>query len=161
MSPTPLTLFLFFTLWAPNHGAVEPSPARYQTTSRSDSIAVMRTASRFHEALQNGDTAMVNTLLSSDVRVLEGGDVENRAQYIAHHLAADIEFAKAVRGERTVVSYVRQGNVAWLVSTSTGIGKFAGRDIDSVGAELMILSRTKKGWQIRAIHWSSSKRQPR
>lgn len=161
MSPIPLNLFLFFTLWTPNRATVEPSPRSEQTSSRSDSIAVMRTASRFHDSLQNGDTATVKSLLSSDLHVLEGGEVENRAQYIAHHLAADIEFAKSMRGERTVVSYVRQDNVAWLVSTSTATGKFNGRDIDSVGAELMILSRTRKGWQIRAVHWSSSRRQPR
>lgn len=161
MSPTQLTLFLFFTLWAPDRATVEPSSRSDQITAPSDSIAVMRTASRFHDALRSGDTATAKSLLSSDLRVLEGGEVENRAQYIAHHLAADIEFAKAVRGEQTVVSYVRQGNVAWLVSRSTATGKFNGRDIDSVGAELMILSRTQRGWRIRAVHWSSSRRQPR
>ncbi|HMI55435.1 MAG TPA: hypothetical protein VK494_04560, partial [Gemmatimonadaceae bacterium] len=88
------------------------------------------------------------------------GEVENKSQYLSHHLAADIEFAKAVRGERTVVSYAQEGNVAWLVATSTASGNFRGRPINSVGAELMILSRIQKRWQIRAIHWSSARRQP-
>src|SRR5437773_8744433 len=77
------------------------------------------------------------------------------------HLAANIEFAKAVRSERSVVSYTRQANVAWLVSTSTATGTFDGRDINSAGAELMILTRAQKIWQIRAVHWSSQRRQAR
>jgi ketosteroid isomerase-like protein len=127
----------------------------------SDSAAVIETGSRFHQALEAGDTAAVKTLIAPDLQVLEGGEVENRAQYFAHHLAADIEFAKAVRSERTVVSYTREQDVAWLVSTSSASGNFKGRDINSVGAELMILSRTREGWKIRAVHWSSARRQPR
>src|SRR5687768_5875829 len=128
--------------------------------SASDSAAVVQTASRFHAALGAGDTATVKTLIAPDLQVLEGGEVESRAQYFAHHLAADTEFAKAVPSERTVVSYVREGNVAWLVSTSASAGNFRGREVNSVGAELMILGRTPQGWKIRAVHWSSARRQP-
>lgn len=127
----------------------------------ADSTAVVSVARRFHEILATGDTTGINALLAPDLRVLEGGTVENRQEYLAHHLAADIEFAKAVEEERTPFSYRCEGNVAWLVSTSTSTGKFKGRDINSAGAELLILSRTEKGWQIRAIHWSSARRQPR
>ena len=42
--------------------------------------------------------------------------MESRAEYFAHHLAADIEFAKAVKGPRTLVSYARDGNTAWLAA---------------------------------------------
>jgi ketosteroid isomerase-like protein len=129
--------------------------------AQSDSAAVVRAASRFHAALEAGDTATVKTLIAADLQVLEGGEVESRAQYFAHHLAADIEFAKAVPSERTVVSYIREGNVAWVVSTSTSTGNFRGREVNSVGAELMILSRSSEGWKIRAVHWSSARRQPR
>lgn len=112
-------------------------------------------------ALEAGDTATVKTLIAPDLQVLEGGEVESRAQYFAHHLAADIEFARAVPSKRTVVSYTREGNVAWLVSTSTTNGNFRGREVNSVGAELMILSGTPEGWKIRAVHRSSARRQPR
>lgn len=129
--------------------------------STSDSAAVVGTASRFHAALEAGDTTAVKTLIAPDLQVLEGGEVETRVQYFAYHLAADIEFAKAVPSKRTVVSYTREGSVAWLVSTSTTTGNFRGREVNSVGAELMILSRTPEGWKIRAMHWSSARRQPR
>ena len=128
--------------------------------AQSDSAAAVRTASRFHAALEAGDTAAVKTLIAPDLQVLEGGEVESRAQYFAHHLAADIEFAKAVPSKRTVVSYTRDGNIVWLVSTSTMTGNFRGREVNSVGAELMILSGTPEGWKIRAVHWSSARRQP-
>ena len=132
-----------------------------QPGQRADSIAVIQTVSRFHDALERGDTAAVKSLISSDLRVLEGGEVENRTQYLANHLAADIEFAKGVRSEKKVVSYAREGAVAWVISTSTETGKFNGRAINSIGAESVVLGRTRKGWVIRVIHWSSQRRQVR
>lgn len=128
--------------------------------SHEDSLAIVRTASAFHSALERGDTTAVKNLLAPDARVLEGGEVESREQYFSHHLAADIEFAKAIRSERKLSFYARQGEVGWLASTSTTTGTFKGRDINSVGAELMILSRAQNGWKIRAVHWSSARRQP-
>jgi hypothetical protein len=93
--------------------------------------------------------------------VLEGGAVENREQYLSHHLSEDIAFAKAVPEKRTSFAYTCEGDVAWLVSTSTVTGKFGTRDINSDGAELLLLGRAPAGWKIRVIHWSSAKRQPR
>src|SRR5437773_8215125 len=126
--------------------------------STADSVAVVRAASQFHTALEQGNTVTIRQLLSADLHVLEGGAVETRAEYLAHHLAADIEFAKSVRSESQLTTYAREGSVAWLVSTSSARGTFRGRSVDSVGAELMVLSKTGLGWQIRAVHWSSSRR---
>ncbi len=137
-------------------------PAASASSCRAaDSATAMRVASRFHETLKTGDTTGMQALLAPDLRVIEGGTVENREEYLSHHLAADIEFTKAVKEERTSFSFRCDGNVAWLVSTSNSTGKFGGRDIDSSGAELMLLGRTFSGWKIRAIHWSSARRQPR
>ena len=144
------TLFAFIALL----------PLVNSADAQSDSATVIGVASRFHAALEAGDTAAVKTLIATDLQVLEGGEVESRAQYFAHHLAADIEFAKAVPSKRAVISYTREGNVAWLVSTSTSTGTFRGREVNSLGAELMILGRTPEGWRIRAVHWSSARRQP-
>ena len=111
----------------------------------------MTLVSRFHDALAAGDTATVQRLLAPDLTVLESGGVETRAAYFAHHLAADIESAKAVKGPRTLVSYATDGNTAWLAATLTAKGSFRGRDVNSIGAELMVLTRSASGWQIRAI----------
>lgn len=127
----------------------------------ADSAAIVRVASRFHEILSSGDTTGINKLLAPDLRVLEGGAVENREEYLSHHLAADIEFSKAVKEERTSFSYKCEGTVAWLMSTSNSTGKFRDREINNASAELLLLSRTPEGWRIRAIHWSSARRQPR
>lgn len=152
-----VSIALFAAVALDNPRGTAPDKIKPSSSSSADSVAIARTAARFHSAMERGDTTTIKTLLARDVRVLEGGEVESREQYLAHHLAADIEFAKGVSEKRTLISYSRDGNVSWLVSTSTAKGSFRGRDINSLAAELMILTRTAKGWQIRAIHWSSAK----
>jgi len=51
-------------------------------------------------------------------------------------------------------------NAAWATCTSEFVGTFQGRSVDSLGTELMVLSRGPQGWQIRAVHWSSRPRPP-
>ena len=132
-------------------------PATAQTP---DSAAVVAVVERFHRALADGDSAAALALLSDDVVILESGDLESRADYRAHHLPADIAFARAVRGERGALRVSVRGDVAWASGTSTSQGEFRGRAVDSAGAELMVLSRDGGGWRIRAIHWSSRRRAP-
>ncbi|MDQ6770990.1 MAG: nuclear transport factor 2 family protein [Gemmatimonadota bacterium] len=136
-------------------------PARNTECRAGDSAALGRVATGFHRTLSTGDTTGINSLLAPDLRVIEGGTVENRQQYLSGHLSEDIAFAKALKEERAPFTYNCDGNVAWLVSTSTSSGTFSGREINTAGAELLLLSRSRKGWQIRAIHWSSARRQPR
>ncbi|MDP9280373.1 MAG: nuclear transport factor 2 family protein, partial [Gemmatimonadota bacterium] len=81
--------------------------------------------------MSTGDTTGLNALLAADLRVLEGGDVEKRQEYLSHHLSADIEFTKAVKEKRTSFFYRCEGNVVWLISTSTSTGNFGGREINS------------------------------
>lgn len=124
----------------------------------SDSGDVVATVARYHAALSAGDSLGALALLSEDVTILESGGVETRADYRAHHLSADIEFAKAVPSQRTVTGAKVRGDVAWVTGTSTTQGEFRGRPVNSVGAELMVLSREGSAWKIRAIHWSSRTR---
>ncbi|HEX6748823.1 MAG TPA: DUF4440 domain-containing protein [Longimicrobium sp.] len=136
----------------PTLAAAQPARAR------ADSAAVAGTVGRFHAALAAGDSAAALALLTPDVEVLESGDRETRAEYRAHHLAADIEFARAVRSERGPVRVRVRGDVAWATAMSTTQGQFRGREVNSAGAELMVLVRTPAGWRIAAIHWSSHRR---
>ena len=142
-------------------GAAAPlnAQSRPAASNTTDSAAIVGTANRFHAALSAGDTSLIKRLLAPDLVVLEAGEVETREQYLAHHLAADIKYAKAVSSITTLTSYTCDGNSAWLVSTTKSRGTFRGRAVNSVGAELMILGRTPRGWQIRAVHWSSSRRE--
>ena len=128
------------------------------STLQADSAAVAATVERYHQALSSADSAGALALLTADAVILESGGVETRAEYRSHHLQSDIEFARAIRGTRGPVRVRVQGDVAWASSTSTTQGEFRGRQINSAGAELMVLTRTPQGWRIAAIHWSSRNR---
>lgn len=147
--------------------AAAPTPAVAQslavakdspTAPVTDSAAVVATVDRLHQALEAGDSAQVLGLLADDVVVLESGGFEDRGEFRSHHLPADIAYARAVRSERAVRSVRIEGDAAWVASTSVTQGEFRGRQINSAGAELMVLRRTADGWRITAIHWSSRAR---
>ena len=132
--------------------------AAVHAASAGDSAAVMATITAFHAALEAGDSAAALALLAPDVQVLESGGVETLDEYRAHHLPADIAFARGVPSERRVLAVTIVDGVAWVAGSSRTRGSWKGRDIDSNGAELMVLTRAPSGWLIRAIHWSSRAR---
>lgn len=123
-----------------------------------DSTLVLRAVAAYHDALSRGDSAAALALLAPDAVILESGGRENRDEYRAHHLPADIEFARAVPSRVGPRQVTIVGDVAWVSSTSETTGTFRERPINSTGAELIVLSRTAGGWVIRAIHWSSRTR---
>jgi ketosteroid isomerase-like protein len=129
--------------------------ARARKRPAADSTAVTATVHAFHQALAAGDAGGALRLLAADAVILESGGRESRDEYAAHHLAEDIEFARAVPIERSALQITASGDVAWVNSTSLVRGTYRGRAIDAAGVELMVLSRTATGWVIRAIHWSS------
>jgi ketosteroid isomerase-like protein len=126
----------------------------------SDSTSAVAVVDRFRDALARGDSATVLNLLAPDAIILESGEVETRAEYRRHHLPADIEYAREIRGLHALASVVVHGDAAWVSSTSIAQGELKGRAINSAGAELIVLSRSnaQSPWQIRAIHWSSRRR---
>ena len=131
---------------------VASSQARGQT---ADSLMVAEVVAGFHAALEAGDSARVLSFLSEHVRILESGGMESRSEYRSHHLPADIAFARAVPGTRTIEQITVMGDVAWVVGTSRTTGTYRERPVNSAGAELMVLAREGSVWKIRAIHWSS------
>ena len=136
------------------------SPRTAQTAS-ADSVAVVAAVQSFHSALAEGDSATVLDLLSADARIVEGGGIETRAEYRSGHMRGDMRFASAVSREVGSILVVVLGDVAWATSTNVTQGEARGRNIDSRGAELMVLTREADGWKIRAVHWSSRSRTPR
>lgn len=129
-----------------------------QQAAPSDSAAVVETIERYHAALAAGDTATAMRLLSPEVVILESGGIEDREEYRAHHLAADMAFARAAPRTRGPLQVSVHGDVAWAASTSVTQGTFRDRQVDSQGAELMVLVREGDRWRISAIHWSSRNR---
>ena len=128
--------------------------------TQADSAAVASTVTRFHAAIAAGDTTGAMAFLTDDVVVLESGDIETREEFRAHHLAADMAYAGAVKIERGPIRVIVRGDVAWATSTTTASGDFRGRAVNSAGAELAVLTRTPLGWRISAVHWSSRTRRP-
>jgi ketosteroid isomerase-like protein len=92
--------------------------------------------------------------------ILESGGVETRAEYQSHHLPGDIAYAKSMKSIRGAIRVSVRGDVAWASSTSTTTGESRGRQVNSMGAESMVLTRTAAGWLISAIHWSSRAQRP-
>lgn len=121
----------------------------------SAEAAVEATVRAFHKALVDGDANGALRLLTADAMVLESGVRETREEYAAHHLPEDIAFARAVPMQRGPVQVTVSGDTAWASSTGRLQGTFRSRPVDIAVAELMVLSRTAAGWEIRAIHWSS------
>jgi uncharacterized protein (TIGR02246 family) len=138
-------------------------PHRHEDDSKrdsgvEDSSEVAAVVQRFDSLMAAGDSAGILTLLADDAVVLESGGLETRAEFRSHHLPADISFARSVKGIQGPIVVRVLGDVAWASSTTTLEGEMRGRVINSVSAELMVLSRESGTWRIRAIHWSSRPR---
>ena len=158
MTPWKSSLVLAVLLLAPAGLRAQARPQAGSRPVPGDSAAVAATVHRFHAALAAADSTAALALLAPDAVVLESGGMESRAEYRSHHLAADVEFARAVTEQRGPVRVRVRGDAAWATSTGTTRGEFRGRAVDSAGAELMVLTRTPEGWRIAAIHWSSRAR---
>ena len=127
----------------------------------AETAAVTAVVSAFHAALKAGNAAEVMRLLAMDAVLLEAGGIETRAEYEKNHLPADIEFEKAIATTRTPSRVTVAGDAAWAITTSEFKGTFQGKPVDSIGVELMVLSRDPAaGWRIRTIHWSGRARRP-
>ena len=111
----------------------------------------------FHLALGRGDTRAAAALLTDDALIFESGGVERgKAEYAAHHLAADAAFAKVTTRMVTRRSGRADGSTVWIASESTTRGSFKNKPINSVSTETMILRRDRSGWRIAHVHWSSA-----
>ncbi len=123
---------------------------------REEQVAAVVDA--FHSALAAGDSATALSMLADDVTILESGGVENKEHYRSGHLSGDMRFAQAVPRERGDIEVSVMGDVAWAHSTSITQGQMGDREINSQGAELVVLAREGGVWKIKAIHWSSRRR---
>lgn len=132
---------------APAVGAVRPDD--------TGEAAVRRVVEAFKKALRSGDSAAALALLHPDVRIYEGGHAETKEEYRRGHLGADMSFLRTV-SFRTLWDEVRTGPaLALYLSRYRAEGTFRDGEIDSRGAETIVLVRTAEGWRIRHIHWSS------
>ena len=138
--------------------AAVPRPPQPAMAVEADSAAVATAVEGYHRALAAGDSAAALALLAPGVVILESGGAETLAEYRSHHLPGDIAFARAARTTRSPLRVTVRGDAAWATSTSTVVGNYRGRAVNSAGAELMVLTRDGGAWKIAAIHWSSRAR---
>jgi ketosteroid isomerase-like protein len=129
-------------------------------SATGDSARVVAVVEEFHNAISKGDQAVVTRLMADDAVMMEAGGFETKAQYLKDHLPADAEFEKSVTTKRSPIRVVVVGDAAWATSTSEFIGTFQGRAVDSIGTELIVLSRAPDGWRIRTIAWTGRARRP-
>ena len=134
------------------------APPALSQTAGTDSSAAMAVVERFHAALTSGDSARAVTLLANDVMVVEGGAVQTRAEYLGHHLGADMKASQGSKAVRAVIQVRIIGNAAYVVSKTVMPPTGAEGSTGSELAELMVLSKAASGWSIRAVHWSSRRR---
>lgn len=130
----------------------------FTQAAESDKGLVAQAVTNYHEALRTGDKKGAIRLLALDAVILENGGLETREEYISHHLEGDVEFSQAVTTRRSALQVTVMGDVAWATSTSESQGTFRQRTVNTVGAELMVLTKAANGWLIKAIHWSSRMR---
>lgn len=145
------------TLTLISSSLILPAAAQIPT---NDEASVASAVKVFHSAYAAGNAAQVMQFIAEDALMMEGGNIETRAQYEKDHLPADIAFEKEVQAKRTPVRVVVRGDTAWVTTSADFVGTFEGRPVDFQGLELMVLSREPAGWRIRAIHWSSRNRRP-
>jgi hypothetical protein len=136
--------------------AAHPAGAQVASTlAKRIDASPAQAVEQFHSAIATGDTAVVARLLDAGAVILESGDLETRAEYLSHHLSADVAFSRDTKTARNTPRVTQSGAAAWVASTSRVTGTFEGRPVDSDGAELIVLRRTGTTWRIVAIHWSS------
>ena len=138
--------------------AADPHAGHAMPAAPSDSAQVATLVGDFHAALEEGDSTKALALLAADVTILESGSVETLADYRAHHLPADIAFARAVKAKRAPRTVTVSGDVAYSVATSATAGTYKDKPVDTVGAELIVARKVDGAWKIAAIHWSSRRR---
>lgn len=122
-----------------------------------ESKSIAAAVEGFHDALRRGDSTAALELLAPDAIILESGATQTREQYAREHLAEDIAFVKAVPETRSNISVKQQGDAAWETAITRSIGTFNGHEVNSVGVELMVLTKVDSQWRICAVHWSSHK----
>lgn len=111
----------------------------------------------FHAALRRGDTRTALGFLANDALIFESGGVERgKAEYASHHLAADAAFSQAVPSTITRRAGGSVGDLAWIATEGRTTGAYKGKPVDRRTVESMVLRRTKAGWRIVHIHWSSA-----
>lgn len=111
----------------------------------------------FQAALKSGDAKAAEGWLAPDVLIYEGGGAErSRAEYVGHHLVADMAFLKTAQVDVLKRASGGDENEAWITTESRIRGQSSkGKPLDVASTETALLRKTSEGWRIVHLHWSS------
>ena len=140
-----------------NHGGMAMTPVPKGITRTN--IGPAETALQaFLDALEVGNRDLAIARLAPDLKVVEDGIEESRADYIGGHLAADIAYQKSVKTillARTVSndspSQIR------IVSKIRMVSNRSDRTTNTLVDETAVLVKSPDGWKIKRLEWTSEK----
>ena len=133
--------------------AVVVAPATVAAASQSAPVLVV---DAFHAAMGRADAAGVADLLLDDAVIFEQGGAESsKAEYVEAHLPGDIAYSQGMTDTVASRGSTVQGNLAWVLTQGRTTGTYEGKTVDRLTTETMVLKKTREGWRIAHIHWSS------
>ena len=113
-------------------------------------------ADELYRALKAGQAESVRSMLSENVKVFEGGKLEDSlAAYAAHHLGADMAFLKDMQRAVLEREEILSTEVATVTSMYQLSGTYQNQQMGVKMTETLVMKRTETGWQIHVIHWSA------
>ncbi|WP_445664337.1 nuclear transport factor 2 family protein [Fodinibius sp. AD559] len=119
---------------------------------------IIKTLDAFHQAIIENDSQAAKNLLSESVRILEGGNIETKEEYLSHHFHSDGKFLSAMKQEVESQTVTIEGNTAWVSTQTHTWGTYSDSKLDLNSLELAVLKKGEGNWQITALHWSSASR---
>lgn len=128
-------------------------PTMAAAASKSAPVLVV---DAFHAAMGRGDAAEVADFLLDDAVIFEQGGAESsKAEYVEAHLPGDIAYSQGMTDTVTSRRSTVQGSLAWVLTQGRTTGTYEGKKVDRLTTETMVLKKTREGWRIAHIHWSS------
>lgn len=110
----------------------------------------------FHAALKAGDAAAAADLMAEEAVIFEQGGAEtSKAEYVSGHLPGDIAYSATTVDETTSRRSQVTGSLAVVMSEGRTTGQYEGKPVNRRTTETMVLKRTRAGWRILHVHWSS------
>ena len=110
------------------------------------------------DALEVGNRDLAIARLAPDLKVVEDGIEESRADYIGGHLAADIAYQKSVK-TILLARTVSNGSPSQtrIVSKIRMVSNRSDKMTNTVVDETAVLVKLPEGWKIKRLEWTSEK----
>src|SRR6056297_3263689 len=109
--------------------------------SSASGKSVIKTLDAFHQAIIDNDSQTAQNLLSESVRILEGGNIETKDEYLSHHFHSDGKFLSAMKREVETRNVTIKGNTAWVSTQTHTWGTYSDRKLDLNSLELAVLKK--------------------